>query len=169
MDQITKPIGKFSKKFNDKLVNLKRHICIHPYILLNNKVSICDQLKIIGYHPKCAILRDFSKNYTFVIQNKIQSYHWYILRVLFVNIWKMVSYTNFCCSNLDLWFIIQWKCIYFKRNWRVTNLKNAIYFLMYLLQKQKNFAKICKSPILMLMSCGSFFRPLPTLKVNVTK
>lgn len=70
LETIIKPTEEFLDTFLEKLVMLKRHDFVakqQALILKKNKNEI---------DGKVVIIRDFAENYTFVIQDCAQGYHW---------------------------------------------------------------------------------------------
>lgn len=71
LETIIKPVDEFVSYFVDKMDKLVTHdfICKEQSSFLNNKKDSLKQNEII-------VLCDFAENYSFIIQNAAQGYHW---------------------------------------------------------------------------------------------
>lgn len=71
LETIIKPVDEFVSYFVDKMDKLVTHdiICKEQSSFLNNKKDSFKQNEII-------VLCDFAENYSFIIQNAAQGYHW---------------------------------------------------------------------------------------------
>ena len=68
---MTKPVDEFIDELVDKVWNLSRH-----HFIAKTQGTFLQKLKQDISADECILLGDFSENYSFVVQDAVQGYHW---------------------------------------------------------------------------------------------
>lgn len=152
---ILEPFSEFKEHFAMKLRDLKSH-----HFIAKSQSQFLKDTKLNLPQNECVVIADFSENYTFVLQDEIQSYHWVNVQATvhpFCVYFKKESGEDTCHRSLCVIsdcmehtttavYAFQKQLVLFIKSF-IPNLKKILYFsdgCAGHYKNRKNFSNLCK-------------------------